>query len=127
MGPIPAIINLSIYMMAVCGLWMLVKKQRSFDFWFPAGMSVYLPVLILLCSAGLSWTPGQFADSRLETIATLALLFSVPYGIGLFVLITRSAASRGFSLKMLVFCFGCWLWWVSCTGFWWVATSGAML
>ena len=115
------IISLSIYMMAVCGLWMLVKKQRSFDFWFPAGMSVFLPVFFLLYSA------GQFGDSLLEGISAVTLFLGIPYGVGLLALMARRTSTRGFSLAMLVFCVGSWLWWMACAAIVWLGASGAAL
>ena len=121
------IISISIYMMAVCGLWMLVKKQRSFDFWFPAGMSVFLPVFFLLYSAGIPRIPGQIGDPLLEGISAVILCLGVPYGIGLLVLITRRTSKSDFSFTMLVFYVGCWLWWVACAAIGWVGASGAML
>ena len=115
------IISLSIYMMAVCGLWMLVKNLKSFDFWIPAGMSVFLPVFFLLYSA------GQFGDSLLEGISAVMLFLGVPYGIGLLALMTRRTSKWGFSLTMLVFCVGAWLWWMACAAIVWIGASGALL
>ena len=114
------IISLSIYMMAVCGLWMLVKKQRSFDLWFPAGMSVFLPVFFLLYSA------GQFGDS-LEPISAVMGVLGLTYGIGLVAFMTRRTSRRGFSLPMLIFCVGAWLWWMACSAIVWIGASGALL
>ena len=114
------IISLSIYMMAVCGLWMLVKKQRSFDFWFPAGMSVFLPVFFLLYSA------GQIGDS-LEPVSAVMVVLGLPYGLGLVAVMTRRTSRRGFSLPMLVFCVGAWLWWMACAAIVWLGASGSLL
>ena len=100
-APFQAIFSLSFYTMAVCGLWTLIETPKSFNFWFPAGMSVFLPVFILLCMYGVN--PGP------EAIPLVILCLGVPYGIGLLALITRSTSKRGFSLAMLVFCVGCWL------------------
>ena len=120
-GILIAITNLSIYLMMVCGLWTLIKNPKSFDFWFPAGMSVFLPIFFLLYST------GQFDDSLLEGISAVILCLGVPYGIGLLVLITRRTARRGFSLAMLVFCVGCWLWWMACAAIVWLGASGSLL
>ena len=119
-GVLLAITNLSIYMMAVCGLWILIKNLKSFDFWFPAGMSVFLPVFFLLYSA------GQFGDS-LEPISAVMGVLGLTYGIGLVALMTRRTSKRGFSLAMLVFCVGCWLWWMACAAIVWIGASGALL
>ena len=126
-GVLLAITNLSIYIMAVCGLWMLIKNLKSFDFWFPAGMSVFLPVFVLLYLVGIPQTPGQIGDPLLEGISAVILCLGVPYGIGLLVLITRRTARRGFSLAMLVFCVGCWLWWMACAAIVWLGASGSLL
>ena len=126
-GVLLAITNLSIYMMAVCGLWILIKNLKSFDFWFPAGMSVFLPVFFLLYLVGIPQIPGQIGDPLLEGISAVILCLGVPYGIGLLVLITRRTARRGFSLTMLVFCVGCWLWWMACAILVWLGASGALL
>ena len=120
-GVVIAITNLSIYIMAVCGLWTLIKNPKSFDFWFPAGMSVFLPVFFLLYSA------GQFGDSLLEGISAVILFLGVPYGIGLLALMTRRTSKWGFSLTMLVFCVGAWLWWMACAAIVWIGASGALL
>ena len=120
-GILIAITNLSIYLMMVCGLWTLIKNPKSFDFWFPAGMSVFLPIFFLLYST------GQFDDSLLEGISAVILCLGVPYGIGLLVLITRRTSKSDFSFTMLVFYVGCWLWWVACAAIGWVGASGAML
>ena len=71
-GILIAITNLSIYLMMVCGLWTLIKNPKSFDFWFPAGMSVFLPIFFLLYST------GQFDDSLLEGISAVILCLGVP-------------------------------------------------
>ena len=120
-GVVIAITNLSIYIMAVCGLWTLIKDSKSFDFWFPAGMSVFLPFFVLLYAA------GQFGDSLLEGISAVILCLGVPYGIGLLVLMIRRTSKRGFSLAMLVFCVGCWLWWMACAAIVWLGASGSLL
>tara|TARA_B100000686_G_scaffold304780_1_gene342659 strand:- start:393 stop:968 length:576 start_codon:yes stop_codon:yes gene_type:complete len=120
-GVLLAITNLSIYIVAVCGLWMLVKNLKSFDFWIPAGMSVFLPVFFLLYSA------GQFGESLLEGISAVMLFLGVPYGIGLLALMTRRTSKWGFSLTMLVFCVGAWLWWMACAAIVWIGASGALL
>ena len=120
-GILIAITNLSIYLMMVCGLWTLIKNPKSFDFWFPAGMSVFLPIFFLLYST------GQFDDSLLEGISAVILCLGVPYGIGLLVLMIRRTSKRGFSLAMLVFCVGCWLWWMACAAIVWLGASGSLL
>ena len=126
-GILIAITNLSIYLMMVCGLWTLIKYPKSFEFWFPAGMSVFLPVFFLLYSAGIPRIPGQIGDPLLEGISAVILCLGVPYGIGLLVLITRRTSKSDFSFTMLVFYVGCWLWWVACAAIGWVGASGAML
>ena len=126
-GALLAIFNLSIYIMAVCGLWLLIKNLKSFDFWFPAGMSVFLPVFFLLYSAGIPRIPGQIGDPLLEGISVVILCLGVPYGIGLLILITRRTSKSDFSFVMFVFYVGCWLWWVACAAIGWVGASGAML
>jgi len=105
-------IVLSIYIMAVCGLWTFIENPTSFYFWFPAGMSVFLPILVLLL-AGISLPPGQ-NDRVLEILSIINLWLGVPYGVGLLVLITRKTLKRGFSLAMLLFYVVCWLWWMAC-------------
>jgi uncharacterized phage infection (PIP) family protein YhgE len=120
-GILIAITNLSIYLMMVCGLWTLIKYPKSFEFWFPAGMSVFLPIFFLLYST------GQFDDSLLEGISAVILCLGVPYGIGLLVLMIRRTSKRGFSLAMLVFCVGCWLWWMACAAIVWLGASGSLL
>ena len=126
-GILIAITNLSIYLMMVCGLWTLIKNPKSFDFWFPAGVSVSLPVFILLCSVGILMIPGQNGDLLLEGISLVILCLGVPYGIGLLALIAHSTSKWGFSLAMLVFCVGCWLWWMACAAIVWLGASGAVL
>ena len=120
-GVLLAITNLSIYSIAVCGLWTLVKNLKSFDFWLPAGMSVFLPVFFLLYSA------GKFGDSLLEGISAGTLFLGIPYGVGLLALVARRTSTRGFSLAMLVFCVGSWLWWMACAAIVWLGASGAVL
>ena len=126
-GILIAITNLSIYLMMVCGLWTLIKNPKSFDFWFPAGMSVFLPVFFLLYLVGIPQTPGQIGDPLLEGISAVILCLGVPYGIGLLVLMIRRTSKRGFSLAMLVFCVGCWLWWMACAAIVWLGASGSLL
>ena len=114
-GPFLAVANFSIYIMAVCGLWTFIENPTSFYFWFPAGMSVFLPVFFLLFGVGIPQIPGQIGHPLLEIISIIILcLVGVPYGIGLLLLITRRTSQRGFSLSMLVFYAGCWLWWPAC-------------
>ena len=119
-GVLLAITNLSIYSIAVCGLWTLVKNLKSFDFWLPAGMSVFLPVFFLLYSA------GQFGDS-LEPVSAVMVVLGLTYGIGLVALMARRTSRRGFSLPLLVFCVGAWLWWMACSAIVWIGASGALL
>ena len=126
-GILIAITNLSIYLMMVCGLWTLIKNPKSFDFWFPAGMSVFLPVFFLLYSAGIPRIPGQIGDPLLEGISAVILCLGVPYGIGLLVPMIRRTSKRRFSLAMLVFCVGCWLWWMACAAIVWLGASGSLL
>ena len=111
-GILIAITNLSIYLMMVCGLWTFIENPTSFYLWFPAGMSVFLPILVLLL-AGISLPPGQ-NDRVLEILSIINLWLGVPYGVGLLVLITRKTLKRGFSLAMLLFYVVCWLWWMAC-------------
>ena len=73
-----ATFNLSIYIMAVCGQWTLIENPKSFDFWFPAGMTVFLPVFFLLYAVGIPRIPGQIGDTLLEIISTIILLASSP-------------------------------------------------
>ena len=125
--PIPQVLSLSLYTVVVCGLWTLIKNLKSFDFWFPAGMSVFLPVFLLLYLVVIPRTPGQIGDPLMEGISAAILCLGVPYGIGLLVLIIRTTSKRGFSLAMLVFCVGAWLWWMACAAIVWIGASGALL
>ena len=43
----------SIYIMTVRGLWTCSANSESLGFWFPLGMSVFLPVFILLYVVGI--------------------------------------------------------------------------
>ena len=125
--PIPQVLSLSLYTVVVCGLWTLIKNLKSFDFWFPAGMSVFLPVFLLLYLVVIPRTPGQIGDPLMEGISAAILCLGVPYGIGLLVLIIRTTSKRGFSLAMLVFYAGCWLWWMACAAIVWLGASGSLL
>ena len=84
-------------------------------------------VFVLLYLVGIPQTPGQIGDPLLEGISAVILCLGVPYGIGLLVLMIRRTSKRGFSLAMLVFCVGCWLWWMACAAIVWRGASGSLL
>lgn len=156
LGIFVAAFNLSIYLILVCGLWMLIQataneatdneetanqdtdnqktdnqetgKQdsKSHDFWVPVGMSTAAPVIFLFCTVISPHRPGQIGNELVEQVSALTLFLGLPYAVGLLALTYRRTLRRGFSLRVLVFYFGCWLWWMMCSFFVYLGSSGAL-
>ena len=137
LGFFVAAFYLSIYMIVVCGLWIFIQatlnhkeryqKSKSYGFWLPTGMSVFAPVIFLLCGIISPHQPGQIGNELVEKVSGLTLFLSLPYAVGLLALIYRRTMRRGFSLRVLIFYFGCWLWWVMCSFLVYLGSSGALI
>jgi len=123
-SPFFAALHLSAYLLVVCGLWSLVRNPKSFDFWFPAGMTVFGPGFLFMYTVAVP--VGGTGDDLLQLISLVAVLVGVPYGIYLLVLTVRRTMRQGLSLTMLVYHLGSWLWWMVCSVVAWFEGSGAM-
>ncbi len=156
LGIFVAAFNLSIYLILVSGLWMLIhatandstdneetanqdtdnqktdnqetgkQDSKSHDFWVPVGMSTAAPVIFLFCTVISPHRPGQIGNELVEQVSALTLFLGLPYAVGLLALTYRRTLRRGFSLRVLVFYFGCWLWWIMCSFFVYLGSSGAL-
>ena len=52
--PSPALINLSFYLVVVCGILSFLRAPKSFDVWLPTGMNVFFTAWI---GVGTEWVP----------------------------------------------------------------------
>ena len=137
LGVFLAVFWLSIYMIVVCGLWLFIQamlnqqerrqKPKSYDFWIPTGMSAFAPLLFLLCGIISPHQPGQIGNELLETVSGLTFFLSLPYAVGSLALIYRRTMRHGFSLRFLIYCFGCWLWWMMSSVLVYLGSSGALI
>ncbi len=103
------------------------QDSKSYEVWIPAGLSVLVPVIFVLGPLIFPHRPGNIGNAPLEQLSGLTLFLGLPYGVGLLVLICRRTVRRGFSLSLLVFYFGCWLWWMMCSFFVYLGSSGALI
>jgi len=103
------------------------QDSKSYEVWIPAGLSVLAPVIFVLGTLIFPHRPGNIGNDPLEQLSGLTLFLGLPYGVGLLVLICRRTVRRGFSLSLLVFYFGCWLWWTMCSFFVYLGSSGALI
>ena len=122
--PIPQVLSLSFYTVVVCFILSLLRAPKSFDFWFPTGMNVFIPVFIGLIVLVREQRP--FNDT-LAALCALLAIGGLPYGIFLLVLNVRRIKRRDFSISILVYHLGSWLGWTASWTFMSLAAAGAFL
>ena len=108
--PSPALINLSFYLVVVCGILSFLRAPKSFDVWFPTGMNVFFaPIGIEV----VGWVPRMEPLYDCQKFLDLSVIGVIPYGIFLLVLNVRRIKRRDFSISILVYHLGSWLGWTA--------------
>ena len=77
--PSPALINLSFYLVVVCGILSFLRAPKSFDVWFPTGMNVFISAFLGLVV--LVREPKTTFDDSLATFYSQLAIGGIPYGI----------------------------------------------
>ena len=94
------VLKLSLYIVVVCGILSFFRDPKSFDVWFPTGMNVFIPVVLLL-----------FDMDTLVDICYLLAMGGLPYGIFFLGPNVHRIERREFSISILVYHLGSWLGW----------------
>ena len=137
--PIPALLNVSAYIVVVSGIAAIVRYSQkpldarqsqavSLDVWLPTAMNG--AILVFLCLSSL--LASLMADNKqnhalIEGITKFFSVGSIPYLIGLIVLNAKRVARRQFSITILAYHVGSFMGWFVFWSFMYLGFSGSFL